>query len=333
MSLLLWFDDKVKEREATVRELAANLGLSVVVARPDDSQDSWPEIVTRVVGDDVALILVDHCLADTRDPRRGPFDVGSALCMAIRERWRCVPVIGISAASKEDIPSEDREEYTDFISLGDIQGKAILGKIRAMVGGFSLLRTEGMSLAGGRLEALLKCPATDGALLRRIVPCAIMEGRMADNGHSLYKWFRDVLFKYQGILVDGRMVAASIGVTYQFFCDNVAKMLEDCEYRGLFAGLGGPRYWRAATFARLADIVKDEGQIPVSHYVDRLKKSDADMAVCYCCGKHYTELIASEEQSDSCRKYYPVHFRCVEPANLPCPNYFDPIYVPLGGAN
>ena len=333
MDNLLLFDDKAGERNGIAEAVATKCGLALQVAEYTASDSTWPDVVMQNETKNVALIFVDHCLKDATNTERRLFDNGSSLCMAIRKKWSCVPVVGISAAAYEDVGADDRREYTDFIPLSKIGDDETIAKLKSMIDGFYLLKSFGSEIVCGHLKRLFNNSKADIELLQRIVPNEIMEGKCVDAGHLLYKWFCDVLFNYQGILVDGEMIAASIGIKFQSFLDNIAEKLESCKYSGIFAGLMGARYWRDDVFAKLAEIVEDDGEMLMSHYVDKLKKSDDDIERCFCCDKPYTELIANEEESATCTNRHAVHFKCVAPANLPSYSYFDPIYVPLEGAS
>ena len=327
MSSLLWFDDKVDERNALVSDVAEKLGLDLIVARSksDASISSWTEAVLQHSTDDVALILMDHSLADSGN---NPFSTGASLCMALRSVLKGVPIVGLSASSREDIRAEECEEYTEFIQLGNI--KDCIASLKVIVEGFSMLRSLPKEEVGRQVKAIFNTP-NDDDIFQRIVPLEIMSRIPIEVSHALYRWFRDVLFKFQGPLVDGDMIAASIGAKKTFFDKDIAPLIKDETYTGVFAGLNGPRYWRDATFAHLADIVEDDGSIELSHYIDEFDKTHAYRELCFVCKKPHTEVIANEEQSVDCKKKHALHFRCAEPANLPHPNYFDPMYVVLGG--
>lgn len=328
MSSLLWFDDKVDERKALVSDVAEKLGLDLIVARSksDASISSWTEAVLQHSTDDVALILMDHSLADSGSD---PFSTGSSLCMALRSVLQGVPIVGLSASAKEDIRGEECEEYTEFIQLGNIENSD--ASLKVIVEGFEMLRSLPKEEVSRQIKVILNPPEGDD-IYQKIVPLGIMSKAPIDVSHALYKWVRDVLFRFQGPLVDSEMIAASIGSQKSFFDEKVAPLVADGVYAGVFAGLKGPRYWRDVTFACLADVVDDDGSLALSHYIDKLDESHANREVCFVCKKPYTEVIANEEQSLDCAKRRALHFRCAEPANLPHPNYFDPVYVVQGGA-
>ena len=328
MNSLLWFDDAPNGREAVVASLSKDLGLNLVEMTVKDKYDDWPSLVEKCNEKSVGLLLVDQCLADNKiEPQGGAFKWGSSLVGALRVKYPCVPVIGISAAGK-DIPLESRECFTDFICLEDLTQSKL--RIRSIMEGFEKFRKNKKQVTYDLFRDMLAAPE-DVILLDKVIPCQFFSEPINLNSSIVFKWFRDEFLHFQGVLVDESTIAAMIGVKIGSFVKNVAPLLKKHLYKGIFAGICERRYWKDNVFTELADIVKDDGSFQLSHYVDHMPKCKKSKAICPICKKPYTDVLAYEEIGTANLMRYAAHLKCSEEANVAHPAFYDPIYVLAGG--
>lgn len=324
---LLWLDDAPQGRSATMSYVAAELGLHLELKTLNKDYKCWEAIVDGARDRNVMLIIVDQCLTSKSRGFSSAFEWGSSLCGALKIQYPSIPIVGTSAAGG-DIDEDERDVFTDFINLNDLRDQ--IPRLRALMEGFKLLRGRRNDMSREAFLKLLKAPK-DISVLDKIIPQEFVSGDVLKMGTRLYKWFRDVLFRFQGVLVDVDMIAATTGVEVEVFRKKVAPKLATCLYDGIFAQLGASRYWRDKVFTVLADMVHDDGTQRISHYVDYLPGCKKAKSICPICNGYYTEIIANEEVGTSNVRRYATHRKCAEEAKIAVPSLFDPIYVLLGG--
>lgn len=328
-NILLWVDDKPSERKSRIGRLCKVLGLIPQdICLNTQEGGSWFETLRNFEDESVALVIVDQYLSNKSTIE--PFSAGSSLCSVLREKFIDVPIVGISAAARADIPESLLDEYTAFYELEWLLDAS--EELKAMLKGFESIREMGKKQKRCSMLKLLNAPPICSDYLNKIIPLEFMSPDLTRKSISFYKWCRDVLFCFQGVLLDSAAIAASIGLEESSFLKEVSGELECCEYAGIFARKDRKFYWRDVAYQRLALLANDTGDIKLSHYGEILCGGTKCLATCPICHKKYTEVLAHEENRLTGSRRRAAHYRCVVEANLPRPALFDPVYILKGGA-
>ena len=344
---ILWFDDDFERRGRKAEAVAKLIGLPLLKVEKTPKDESWFSSLQRCIGDNdlssdnVALFVVDHCL---KSPKLGgtAYDRGAALCSILRMQFRDVPIVGVSNAKADVISAKEKNEYAYFLNYSKLPSIAsddkdgVIQSIKSIVDGYRLIRERSCKsdAVGDEIVALANPPDMAKADFQRVLPLSIRGNNLRDCANDVFSWYNDVLLNYQGVLVDVLSASAMIGATEEYFRDMILPRLsKSCQYQGIFSDFKGLHFWRKQLLLDLSKIVKDDGSIELSHYIERLTKNKKNWARCRSCHKPFTELAAYGERDthDILNGRKPAHRRCVVTTQEPCPAFFEPKYIDKNG--
>lgn len=338
---VLWFDDEFSAREPNIQFVAESLGLNLINAlnfvQNNTAEASWPTIVDICADkckiSSISLIVVDDNLSALGNGVRS-FSKGSSLCGALRDRFKDVPIVGVSNAGSSLIVRERKEEYSYFMDFLSMDKDESIELLRSMVKGFAELRRRGNRSCEDGVLALMKVPKTSIDRLRKVMPVTLRSGKLAGNVRAVFRWLNEEVFAFQGVLVDSVNIASMIGLKEEYFLKKIAtKLGRRCKYDGVFASFWGHWFWRQEALMELAAVANDHGALELSHYCAVLApRTTSQWAVCANCGQHYTELAADVECNGPREARVPAHRRCVVEEDAPHPVYFNSKYVIARGA-
>lgn len=333
---VLWFDDEFDDRQPQIRLVAKSLGLKLInawdVGQGGKGRDSWPNVVEKCIdkcqGQMISLIVVDDNLSINSKGTKS-FDKGSSLCGALRERFKDVPIVGVSNAELSLIGREQMEEYSYFWKFLDIKKGRSIAMLRSLVKGFEDLRRLGGRPCEEAVLALMNVPKVSVDTFRKIIPVALRSGNLSGNARAVFKWLDEEVFAFQGVLVDSMNIASMVGLKEDYFLKKIAsKWLCGCEYKGVFSSFWGTWFWRQEALTALAKAAKDYGAMELSHYCAALApKEKSQWAVCANCKQPYTELAADAERNGAWENRVPAHRKCVVDEDVPHPIFFNSKYV------
>lgn len=331
MNKMLFLDDAPDSKRAIMAKLAEILGLKILICNPPEQSAGWVSQIDAQDGEQIDAIFIDHCLTAKGRGDVSVFRYGASLCGLLREKFSGVPIIGISAADERSIAISERDEYVEFFDMRDIIGCA--GVIKSIIDGFRLLRKV---KRGGKAKApplieLMKAPSDLANMVQMVMPIEIGQMDLSRRESVVYKWLKNYFFKYAGLVIDAETISARVGLCPTAFNAVLASKLKKFRYDGIFADIAVAHYWKSEAFAALSNIVKDDGTMPLAHYVDRLKVRRDQFASCPICGGKYTEVLAYDEMNLSLECRHPAHRKCVEEVNIAIPSMYDPVYVLQGG--
>ena len=338
---VLWLDDQFAEKATKINAFSKALGLDLLSINKTKKDNDWHSAFARFIerrkidAKDVSLVVVDHFLAQSGKDS-STFDKGASLCSALRIQFTDVPIIGVSYARKEDISTNQINEYTyfeDFNTLPvdyeeDKQGRLLA--IRSIVSGFEEMRNAKPRKKLPALLSLAKVPKFSRNDFSRVLPFDFQTQEISARANEVFDWYMKTLFEYQGVLVDLCSASARIGMTEEYFQTCIQpKISGNCVYSGIFKNVKGVRFWRNELFAELQQMLKADNLIEMSHYGEMFTDDKKNWAKCRSCGKYYTELDAFAERNikDNNNKRVPAHRLCVEPAQDLCPPFFEPKYI------
>ena len=333
---VLWFDDEFDARQMQIQHVAKSLGLKLInaweVGQRGVGADNWPNVVDvcidKCLGQMVSLIVVDDNLSINSKGAKS-FDKGSSLCGALRERFKDVPIVGVSNAELSLIGREQMEEYSYFWKFLDITKEKSIFLLKSLVRGFEDLRRLGDRPCEQALLALMNVPAGSVDRFRKIIPVALRSGNLSGNARTVFKWLNEEVFAFQGVLVDSMNIASMVGLKEKYFLEKIAsKWLCGCEYKGMFSSFWGTWFWRQEALTALATAAKDYGAMELSRYCAALApKAKAQWAICANCKQPYTELAADAERNGAWENRVPAHRKCVVDEDIPHPIFFNSKYV------
>ena len=339
---VLWLDDQFATREKKIKAISNELGLELLPIEKTEADQDWHSAFARHINNqkidakEVFLVVVDHFLAQLKNDA-STFDKGASLCSALRIQFTDVPIIGVSYARTEDISPSQINEYTyfeDFSSLpidfeDDKYGRLLA--IKSIVSGFWEMRSyKPRKKQSWEIETLAKVPGLSRNDFLRVIPFEFQAQELPTRANEVFNWYIKTLFEYQGVLIDLCSASARIGVTEEYFRKSIQpKISDNCVYNGIFDNVKGIRFWRNELFTELQQMVKADNPIKRSHYCEIFTNDKKNWAKCRSCGKYYTELEAYAERNikDRHNKRVPAHRLCVEPAQEPCPIFFEPKYI------
>lgn len=344
---VVWFDDDLAKRKPKIEAISKALGLRLVVIEKKTSDPNWfaafsaAQKEKNLSTNNVALLAVDHYL---RAHKMGTstYDRGASLCSFLRMEFKDIPIIGVSSAKKDIISSSEKKEYAYFLNYSrlpydetdDCEG--VISSIRSIVSGYASIRKSmcKKQKVTNTLISLMKVPEKFGADILRVLPKELRVADLSGCANDVFAWFNEVLLGYQGVLVDTLAAASMIGVTEDYFVNEVVpKLSKECQYNGIFSKVRGVHFWRELLIGTLQDLVDEHGSLELSHFVEKLTADRRNWAKCIACKKPFTELVAYAEcdMDDSANKRGPAHRECVAIAAGPCPIYFEPKYISKKG--
>ena len=340
--ILLWVDDDYSGRQTKLEAVAEALGLKLVCVEKSNSDKNWFDSLSRCVKNNrlvnkaVSVIVIDYYLS-SQDPNSPVFDKGASLCSVLRILFPDVPILGVSNASKDIIRNDEKKEFAYFVELTRLpssfsdDSENILKSIKSIVDGYASIR---YCKARKRKDALLlelcKVPRLSRDSFDRIIPSMFKSEFTNGIANDIFAWFRGTVLYFQGVLIDSGTAAAMIGAKESYFMDTIQKRLpKNCFYEGVFADLNGKWFWRNELITALRKMVKDDGSIEVSHYIEKFTTDKMKWAKCPNCKKYYTELVSYAERNvtDPLNKRVPAHRRCVVVSEIIPPLFFEPIYI------
>jgi len=345
--IVVWFEDDLAKRKPKIEAISSALGLKLVVIEKKASDQNWFAAFSEMQKEknlstnNVALIAVDHYLR-ARKMGASTYDRGASLCSFLRMEFKDIPIIGVSSAKKDIVSSSEKKEYAYFLNYSRLpydetdDSEGIISAIRSIVSGYMSIRKSihKKQKVTNALISLMKTPEKLGEDILRVLPKELQVDDLSGCANDVFAWFNEVLLNYQGVLVDTLAAASMIGVTEDYFVNEVVPRLsKECQYNGIFSRVKGGHFWRELLIGKLQDLVDEHGSLELSHFVEKLTDDRSNWAKCITCKKPFTELVAYAEcdMDDSANKRGPAHRECVAIAVGPCPIYFEPKYISRKG--
>ena len=326
----LWIDDAPDDRKAQISYISRKLELGQKILGPNVGA-SWFDQLMDEQSSNIDIIFVDQNLSNKSNIEA--FSAGSSLCSVLKAKYSGVPIIGVSVAAKTSLSYSQVNEFTDFFELDQLRDK--VKSVQAIVNGFRMLRQKVLvrKREEKRVLSLLDIPDEDKELMRKIIPSDFLLREPIQIAHDYYKWIRNTLMSYQGLLINEKELAASIGLSDEVFSAKIAKNLTACRYAGIFSEGSNVRYWKSLAIQELCRMSGGiETGEKLSRYGLSIVKDEKLLALCPVCGDKFTEVLAYDEDSINSIGRSAAHFRCVKEAHISRPAFFDPIYV-LKGAS
>ena len=339
---LLWIDDDYSSRKTKLESVSEALGLNLVCVEKSNADRNWFDSINRCVmnnrlgSKDVSVIVIDYYLA-SQDPNSRVFDKGASLCSVFRLLFPDVPILGVSNASKEIIHDDEKKEYAYFGELTRLpssfsdDSENTLKTIQSIVDGYaSIRRCKTQKKKDALLLALCKVPRLSHDSFERVIPLAFKSDFTNGIANDIFAWFKGTVLYFQGVLIESGTAAAMIGAKENYFIDTIQEQLpKHCFYDGIFADINGKWFWRNELMAALRKMVKDDGSIETSHYIEKFTNDKTKWAKCPTCKNYYTELASYAERNvnDPLNKRVPSHRRCVVVSEILPPLFFEPIYI------
>ena len=319
----LWIDDAPNERKAQIAFLSRKIHIEKLIIGPEEKSSWFDRLKSRRIPA-IEIVFVDQNLSNNSTYEA--FSAGSSLCSVLRAKFPGVPIVGVSATSKKEIPYSQVKEFTEFYELAQMRDS--IAEIETLISGFSKLRCSKNQKMNAHIMDLLGVPESDQDLMEKIIPSDFKGKASAQVVEDLYKWLKSSLFSFQGILISPPQLAAVIGLTVEAFRRYVESELEECKYKGVFACDDTKLYWKSLALEKLTKLASGEKTgLKLSHYGYAITKNEKTLAECPVCHEKYTEVLAYEEDSFNSIEKSAAHLRCVQEAHISRPAFFDPVYV------
>lgn len=293
---MVWIDDN-PGRESTAADLHAHF----VNVR---GKDLAPVLKALLGGPLPRLVIIDHVL-DGATNTHPVFLKGSTIAEAIKEKWPCCPVIGVTNADKlTRIDLRTRETY-DALFLFQNFGKYI-DRIRGIAHGFALLTKTDSDIQ--TLIRLLKPPSEETPRLLDTLTDDL-KGSTQDRSvvSRIYRWVEH-LMERPGFLFDALWSATLLGLNEAGF-DRVSSIFDGAKYTGVFAQPDEPHWWSSRLSDRLYRRHKPEPGELSWHSGRRLPGIKKEhFSFCHYCKEEFPETVAFLDEDTTERRA--MHLKC-----------------------
>lgn len=129
------------------------------------------------------------------------------------------------------------------------------------------------------------------------------------------RWFIDLFYRHPGFLLDDRATANLLGMSLEYFTQNIANQFEAARYKGVFSHTLCPRWWTDQIKECVLDL--DDNGILLSKSLAEgaaiiLGVPEGAKARCVRCEKLWPDALGFV-QDDAHRNLHPVHISCSIP--------------------
>jgi hypothetical protein len=172
---------------------------------------------------------------------------GSSVAVELRTHAPTVPIVGVSAASLDNFTDLQKNQFTEFFTLEDIQSGKRIADLFAIADGFICLDAvkhefKIESTQCNKLFRLLDCPKEDIDFLSSCFPGDFLPKWDDETPHSFARWIWHDFIGRPGFLYNELETATLLGITASGM-QRIATYLSGCEYQGVFNSTSRPRWW------------------------------------------------------------------------------------------
>ena len=132
-----------------------------------------------------------------------------------------------------------------------------------------------------------------------------------------FRWFIDLFYRHSGFLADKMAVANLLGMSANYFSNEIAVQLEGALYNGVFSHSMQPRWWIGKVKDHLLDVDNEDILQKYSFAegcCELFKVPETEKSRCAACGELWPEALGYVED-DAQRDLHPVHISCSLPNN------------------
>lgn len=321
---IVWLDDEIDHKKDAENLSLRRETLEVIFLTPGEFEDFIKGVVTSER--DVDLYLIDDRLFKEKQAHLKPR--GFTYAAIIREKFPETPIYFFSAV---------RDLSGIFLGLAEAArnlADCIVDLKDVLRHGSDFLYYDALDYRRikeakrNNLEAihkLLRAPKSDWQKIEQTLPDDLRGGisrtkdqtkNASGNVIAFAKWVRRTLLSLPGFLYDSLYAATKLGLTEDFFLDNVS-VFDGAQYNGIFSHSMSNRLWWNSELDRIVfDIAEEELCDESSTDVREILRSyfklrEKDLPICAVCKNPHPDTVGINKYDPTERR--PVHFRCSRP--------------------
>lgn len=323
--LFAWIDDDPQREKAVINyQSISKVRIRFLSVR---GKSLVPEIQKIMIADNHPdLFLVDHKLDKVSD---GPYISGSTVAEILREKWRDIPIVCVTAVSLLDIAPSQRSIYDAIIpntSLSSsFENLKVIAKDFATVG-------KSPATEVSQILKYLRAPSAETDRLLKILPDEVRSSFGTPGlARAFYRWVLETLVAKPGFLYDRLWAATFVGLTEKAFTKSETTFAA-AEYKGFFKMRDKSRWWQSSLRDALSKSASAHGSLPpweLGHCLAGISRRDHSK--CYVCGREFPETVGFTDES--CQKRAPMHLHCSSPhPNMENLLYFEDIRIMIAAS-
>lgn len=271
------------------------------------------------------IIFIDYKFSDSSGAEHGAFHTGDQCISLVRNKCHDTPIYLLSVTISEDQQFERPDGFERQV------GEMFLSDTNMVAAEISDHASLRRSMSSGNINEILGLLNCDDEYcledLYEALPASVKRNSKSETTTTtkqeinknkgfrvdFYRWFIDTFYRHPGFLLDDISAANLLGVTPEFFLDNLAEKFNAAKYTGIFHQSLKERWWTSlikeiVIEADQNDLIAIESFPQASWRIYSDSNEDVQ-ARCVSCHKPWPDAIGYIEE-DSSRGLHPIHISC-----------------------